>query len=541
MSGKRHTNSTFRYRATRDLTDHGHASKWAHRAGWERSAIRISFTTVTLAILYGYFTNRNVTIDSLIGAGAVLSVLASVRARFAWVNYGHHRKVVRPLYQTMTMITQVNTTQPHMQAYGVSHKRYITVPRNYRDPKARIKFMVPETWEAQPAQVKRLNDLIERRLGGDWDALTHLNTWPPYIEFAPSPAPPAKLSFADMKAILDAGTQNQIIIGKGTHDRIISIDLDSESPHVCVSSGTGGGKSALLRVIIAYLIHHGVERIDIIDPKRISHAWAKGIPGVFIHRTMAEQMAALSDFRKRMEARYEELEHNDNATFPRHVLVIEEQNSWINYAKTYWDDYRNELDSNERGRTPKANPAINDLAYCLFQGRQAKQNIVSVFQSMSANAAGGRDLRENYGARILMRYSPQTWTMLVGTRPIPRSSKIPGRARYILGNEDREIQMILVNEADAKAYALAGIRTEPAAKFDALTDVPADGAGSDEPEPMLTLREMVEAGIIPVRYSTATRARTRAGDTFPNGEPSPIGTLYRPSDVRGWFAKRGKK
>lgn len=537
----RTTNYTFIHRATRDISEHGRASRWAHRAGYERATVRIIATAVTLAILYGYFTSRTLTIDAVTGALSALTVFGIVRARFAIRNHGHYRKVVRPMYQTMTQITQINSLTIHHQAYGDNPKRHLRIPVNYRDPKARIRFMVPQSWEARPQMIRQLNDLVERRLGGDWDAIPHLHAYPPYIEFAPSPAPPKALTFADMKAVMDAGRENEIIVGKGTHDKVITIDLDSESPHVAISMGTGGGKSSLLRVIVAYLIHHGVERIDIIDPKRVSHNWAKGIPGVYIWRTMAEQMSAVADFRKRMEARYDELDRNENAVFPRHVLVIEEQNSWIEYAKTYWEDYRSELDSAERGKTPRRNPVISDLAYCLFQGRQARMNIFSVFQRMSASASGGGDMRENYGAKILARYSPQTWAMLVGTRPVPRSSRIPGRGRFVLGDEDREIQMILMGEADAKGYALAGIRPEAHAEpFDALRDVPADNAGSDD-VPAMSLREMCDAGLIPVRYSAAKRARTRAGDKFPSGTKTPNGLLYEPDAVKRYFANRANR
>jgi hypothetical protein len=539
MSGARHTNYTFRYRATRDLTNHGRASKWAHRAGYERASIRIGATAITLAILYGYFTNRAITEDTLAGAFAGLIIGLSIRGKYAFANHKHHKRVVRPLYQTITQITAMNTIPSDIHAYGANHKRVLTVPRNYRDEKARIRLMVPQTWEANPALIKRIADLIERRLGGDWDAHPNLHQYPPFIEFAPSPSPPKSLSFKEMRAVLDSGKPNEIIIGKGTHNRTVTIELDAESPHVAISMGTGGGKSALLRVIVSYLIHHGVTRIDIVDPKRVSHDWAKGIPGVHIHRTMAEQMAAISAFRKRMEVRYEELGDDAEREFPREVLVIEEQNSWMSYAKTYWDDYRNELDSQQRGKVSKANPAISDLAYILFQGRQARMNVISVFQSMSASAAGGRDLRENYGAKILARYSPQTWTMLVGTRPIPRSSRIPGRARYVLGDEDREIQMILVSAEDAKAYALETARADAdMSTVDPLLTVSADGAGSDEPEPAMTLREMCDAGIVPIRYSAAKRARTRAGVNFPSGKRSPVGTVYDPRIVRAHFEAR---
>jgi hypothetical protein len=482
---------------------------------------------VTIAILYGFITSETITLDSLLGAMAGATVGGIIRSRYAYATYKHHKHVVRPLYETATLITGASTVHAH--SHGDNHKRYLTVPRNYRnDPKAKIRLIVPPTWEARGPDVKRVGDLFNRKLGGQWDINPVLTAVPPYLELRPSPSPPGSLTFPEMRAILEKGSPNRLIIGKGTHDSVIDIDLDSDAPHVALSIGTGGGKSSLLRLIVAYLIRHGVERVDIIDPKRVSHNWAKGIPGVFIHKTMAEQMSAVAAFRKRMEKRYEELEEDDSLKFPRHVLVIEEQNSWMS-----------ELDSKERGKTPKRNPAIGDLAYCLFQGRQACMNVFSVFQSMSAEAAGGRDMRENYGAKILARYSPQTWKMLVGTSPAPRSSRINGRGRYALGNTDAEVQFCLITDDEAIEYALTG--TTARVTGEPLTTVSADGAGSDEPEPAMSLREMCDAGIIPLKYSAAKRARTRAGDNFPRGERTPVGTVYDPAAVLAWHSGSRRK
>lgn len=541
MDGSRRTNATFRYRATRDLTDHGRAGKWSHRAGWERAAYRVSATALTLAILYGYFTARTITVDTLAGAGAVLCVLGVMRAKYAWANFGHDRRVVKPMYQTITQITSANVHPAHVQAPNANHKRYLTVPRNYRDDKARVRYVVPQTWEAEPGQVKRINALITRRLGGDWDTIPHLNEYPAYLEFIPSPAPPKAVAFADVIRTIEQSKDSEIVLGIGTHSHIAAIDLDSEAPHIALSMGTGGGKSSLLRLIIIQLIRKGCERIDIIDPKRLSHNWAKGIPGVFIHRTMVEQMEAVAAFRKEMENRYEALTEDDTLVFPRWALIVEEQNSFMEYAKTYWEDYRNELTSQERGKVPKRNPVIGNLAYILFQGRQARMNVVSVFQRMSASASGGGDMRENYGAKILARYSAQTWKMLVGTTPVPRSSRINGRGRYALGDEDHEVQFAFVNEADAKGYGLQHAQAVSVPGFDALRDVPADNAGADEPIAPMTLREMCDAGIVPVKYGSAKRARTRAGDGYPKGKGSPVGTVYDPREVTAWHEARGKQ
>jgi hypothetical protein len=534
LSGARHTNYTFRHRATRDLTNHGHASRWAHRAGWERATIRIVASAVTLAILYGYLTNRVVTVDACLGALAGATIGLGVRARYAFRVSRHHRRIVRPMYQSMSQVVGGTTIAAHSQAYGDDHKRYLRVPLNYRDPKARVRYMVPPTWEGDSGSVRRLGAIVAKRLGGDWDVMHHSTAWPPYVEFMPSPEPPRSLAFSDIAAKIERTRDSEIIIGMGTHNRMVTIDLDSESPHVALSMGTGGGKSSLLRLIVIQLIRKGCERIDIIDPKRVSHSWAKSIPGVYIHRTMADQIQAVSDFRKRMEARYEALERDDTLTFPRQALLIEEQNSFMSYAKTYWEDYRNGLPKEEKDITPKRPPVIGDIAYILFQGRQACMNVFSVFQRMSASASGGGDMRVNYGAKVLARFDHQAWMMLVGTRPIPRSSRIPGRGRFVLGDDDREVQFAFIGDDEATEYGMRYAKRIPAGS-DPLMTVPADNAGADDAGAPMTLREMCDAGIIPIRYSAAKRTRSRAGEDFPSGVATPIGTAYEPAVIQQFF------
>lgn len=546
MNGRARTNATWLHWSTHEKTEHQRSAVWHHRPGWHRTSWRTGTLVFLLAFLYGCAADRSVTLTAflVLACAAVPGGLWLAWHRFR--NWHHHERTVKPLYQTSTLVTGTNAVYPH--PHGHSHKRYIKVPRNYRNDKnARIRLVVPATWDSNGGQQKRLLDLVSQRLGGDWD-MTPVNyrAWPPYLEFFPSPAPPDRLLFEDIRAALDKGSIDKLIIGMGVHERIIEIDLDSDAPHIAISMGTGGGKSSLLRLIIAYLIHHGVERIDIIDPKRVSQNFAKNIPGVYIWRTMAEQMEAVHNFRLRMESRYDALDTDDALTFPRHVLIIEEQNSFVSYARTYWDDYRAELDPKDRGKVPRRTPVISDLAYILNQGRQACMNVVSVFQRMSASASGSGDMRENYGAKIIARYSPQTWRLLVGTTPVPRSSRINGRARFVLGDEDHLIQMPYARQKkasdwpglpesewrdEAYDYAMAGI---------AACQPDPDPDPVPQPDPPVTLREAIDTGVIPMKYAAAKRARSRAlaNGGFAAGISGPAGTLYNPADLRAWFESR---
>lgn len=570
LDGIHRTDATFLRRATRDLTLRGRASHWHHQEGYKRASWRIGIALVIAIIFCGLAVNQTATVIGLIISAIAGSAFGTWRGRISLLDWSHHRKLVIPLYQTSTLITGQSVV--FGRSHGDNHKKYIHVPRDFRtNDKARIRFVVPETWEAQPGQQARLRTLITQRLGGDWDMIPKLTEYPPSIEFVKSPAPPDKVTFADIKSALEKGSLNIIILGIGTRDKIISINLDSESPHIAISMGTGGGKTSLIRLIVAYLMRHGCERIDIIDPKRVSHNWARDIPGVYIHRTMTKQMEAIHNFRLRMESRYDALDTDDTLTFPRHVLIIEEQNSWMGYAQTYWADYRRGLEPAERGKVPPRNPAVADLGFCLFQGRQANMNIFSIYQRQSAAASGGGDLRENYGALLAARMKPQTWKILTGSSQMPKEarSRINGRGIFVLGDEYHPVQFAYLREAkekdwpgvprerwidEAYEYAMSGVRaradqngqgTEPGNLVSvpepaSQPDMPGSrGDGSDEP---VTLREAIDAGIVPMRYPALRKARQRAerDGNFPAGIPGSAGTAYKPSDLRAWFATRGR-
>lgn len=581
LDGIRRTDATFLYRSTRDLTPHGRASRWHHQEGYKRAAWRVGTAAVILWTVYGLAVDRLATAIGLMLAGIAGSAFGIIRGRIAMLDWSHHRKLVIPLYQTSTLITGQSVV--FGRSHSDSHKKYIHVPRDYRtDDNTRIRFIVPETWEAQPSQQTRLRDLVARKLGGDWDFIPKLTEYPPSIEFIKSPAPPDKVTFADIKPALEKGSLNVLILGIGTRDKIISIDLDSESPHIAISMGTGGGKSSLIRLIVAYLIRHGCERIDIVDPKRVSQNWAKHIPGVYIHRTMTKQMEAIHNFRLRMESRYDALDTDDTLTFSRHVLIIEEQNSWMGYAKLHWADYRRSLEPAARGKVSPQNPAISDLGFCLNQGRQANMNIFSIYQRQSAAASGGGDLRENYGCLLAARMKPPTWKILTGSSQMPKEarSRVNGRGVFVLGDEYHPVQFAYLREAkekdwpglprdkwtdEAYEYAMSGVRaradrsaapagvfvagevierSEPEPGSPVSVPMPADASESrgDRLEEPVTLREATDAGVVPMRYAALRKARLRAvrEGSFPTGIPGPAGTVYRPSDLRAWFAARGR-
>jgi hypothetical protein len=257
-------------------------------------------------------------------------------------------------------------------------------------------------------------------------------------------------------------------------------------------------------------------------------------------------MTAIHNARLVMDSRYDALDTDDSLVFSRHVLIIEEQNSLIEDLEQYWDDYRRELSSEERGRTSRINPAITDLRYILNKGRQSRINVISIYQRMSARAAGGGDARSQYGAKILARFDHQTWKMLVGTTPVPRSSRIPGRAIFVLGDEQSAVQRAYAGIAKPdgsadkegiarlRAFALNDTTDAGGVRPDAITVL--DMATGD-PAELVTLREACESGTVSLRYGALVKARSRDPE-FPAGIARGNAVAYRTSDLASWEANR---
>jgi hypothetical protein len=518
LDGDRRTNATFWQHADRDLTTHGRAGPWAHKRHAERAAWRIGILTAMIAALYGLTVAHRLTVW-LLGIGLIIgTIVGTYRLVIGIRNWRHTRRIVAPLYSTLAPLAG--------HPSGDHHARYLKVPRDFAsNDNAKVRLNLSPLWEGTINQQKAVSTLIARRLNGDWNAAWYPHAIPPYMEMMHAPKPPDEVRFTDFRRYMDASEPNIIPLGLGTSRSLQSIDLDKEAPHTALSMGTGAGKTSLMALIIAYLINKGVERIDVINTKRAGYAWCKNLPGVYVHDTMSTQIEAIHNVRMLMESRNDALLTNDSLRFSRHVLIIEEQNSWIDYAKQYWEDKRQELDQKERQNMSKRNPAISDIGFILFQGRQSCVNVISLFQRMSARAAGGGDMRDQYGAVIIARSSPQAWKILVGTTPVPKEirSTRAGRGMFIMNGEAHPVQLAYITRDEAIEYALATGR---------ITGGPGSPI-SDSGNERFTLREIAESNIIPISYGALRKAKQRDKEF-----PAAMNGGYTESEMKTWYQNR---
>jgi hypothetical protein len=560
LDGQRRTDATFLLPASQALTVHGRACRWAWRPGWQRASVRLAVVLVLSGAAYGYLFDRTATVAAAFAALAVTTGWQAYTTYRTLRLWSHRRRVIYPVWFILAGIVgyPLNESRylsvPHVFA-GLPHyskrerpDKFLTIPRDYQtNDKTVVRFDLPYTWEAEDRDKARVTRTLARHLGGDWSATWSTDTSPKFVALCHQPRPPKSVTLAEFIAHVDSVPDSSLALGIGASGQLIAINLDSDAPHIALSMGTGGGKSDTVALIIAMLVRRGCERIDVIDPKRVSHNWARGLPGVYIHRYVAGQMEAIHNARLRMDSRYDAMDADDAQAFSRQVIIIEEQNSLMQDLKDYWSEYRASLDSAERAKCPRENPAIADLRYILNKGRQCRINVISIYQRMSAPATGGGDARENYGAKILCRCSSQTWKILVGTRMLPMS-RIPGRAYVIIGEDIREVQRAHAGiskpdgSADKEAtarlrdFALNGQPDTARTDSPRVTTVTADSAPDDASE-LVTLAEACQTGIIPMKYGAIQKARKRDRE-FPAAVPRGCALAYRAGDLRAWHANR---
>ena len=59
----------------------------------------------------------------------------------------------------------------------------------------------------------------------------------------------------------------RLLLGVGSHNRGVSVNLDSDTPHIMLSVPSGGGKSVAVALLACQVLHNGGQ-VALIDLKR---------------------------------------------------------------------------------------------------------------------------------------------------------------------------------------------------------------------------------------------------------------------------------
>jgi len=540
--GKIRTDAGLLRPGVRVMTPTGHTTRWAHRPRLHRAGIRWAVVLTIASICIGLIAD---TWATLVGLSTFLVLVLIVGAWQSWRKLralNHQRKIVRPM---------ANALAPALEMPAHEVRKALVIPVKWSKPDTQLELTVGAAWSATPARQEFIEREIGQRLPGvEWGASYRLGSTPRRILLTPLPSPPRIVSMDSVLAAIEATPQGKPLIGVDSRGNPVHIDLDRETPHIGLSIGTGGGKSDFLKLIIMQMLSKGVERIVVIDPKGGSQKWAEDeigrtvVPGIEIYYDLEDQWQAIEDFRNRMEDSYRVWRSDRRQQFSREVLILEEQNDFAAESLSHWKKVRDKKD-------PTMPPPFDHTGRILFKGRQANRNVFSVYQRMSVQATGGLgDIRDQYGTKIMGRFSPSAWDSLVGSRPRGKSSTIPGRMITITGQEHRVIQAPYATDAEALDYVFSHGLTRVAQPLSLDMAAPVEAGQSDQEQsdsdrsdtaerPVLklvtsrrTLIEHAERQTVPLSYKALSKRRQR-DPGFPEG----VNKTYTDSEIRSWYAE----
>lgn len=417
---------------------------------------------------------------------------------------------MKPLSRQLETLLDVHVDTP---------SDWLTVPMDYaKESTSGTKLMVPPELPLGADQETAVARVLRNKLGIDaMEATWYRMGAEPYVVCKPEPQAPLSCSMADVAEHIRNAKETAPVVGLTRNSTVVTLNLDDDSPHVLISAGSGGGKSVLAKALIAQFLRNGA-KVVIFDRKRISHKWAKDLPGVRYFRDAPEihhellELAAEGDRRNRLT------DHQDVPDVGQRIVVVfEEMNATMNKLKAYWEDVREKDDV-------KRSPALESLGDLVNMGRQVSMNVVAIGQRIETRTLGGGDIRESFGIRCLARYTMQTWKMLCAEIwPMPRKSRVRGRWQIVFGGESVSTQVVFMTDSEAQSLAVE--RVDQADKA-GTPDLGTDG--------LATLREIFGDG-----YDRLRKASARS-DVFP--EPAVRSTnggahLYERVAVDRWVGK----
>ncbi|MFB7918047.1 hypothetical protein [Streptomyces sp. NPDC056061] len=255
---------------------------------------------------------------------------------------------------------------------------------------------------------------------------------------------PTMLSFSapDLREQIEALPEGTALIGISTDGRAIAVDLDAECPHVLVCTASGGGSTTLLRSLTAQFLHQGAHAL-VLDPKRISHLWAKGLPTVTHRGNVAGIHDALVGLGDEM-ARRLTLTDTELDAAPRLIVSMDSAPSALRQLTRYWETFRSKDD-------PRMSPAVSALEAALYTGRAARVHVI--LDGTPSTSILGAAPHEMFGTVILARVTTTTWQRLAPLAgPAPKSSRHRGRGHVIQHGEVHETQTIWMTDADVVTW-----------------------------------------------------------------------------------------
>ncbi len=257
---------------------------------------------------------------------------------------------------------------------------------------------------------------------------------------------PDVLDFEKAFRLINDTPEGSSFLGVDGSFKPITVSLDSDSPHVLIVASTGGGKSTVVRSILAPAIAKGALGV-ILDVKQCSHRWAYGADKIGYAMTLPEIGNALVELGREVHRRNQIIRDWPGSVEtapvgPRIVVAFEETNATMTQLK--------ELDKRVSKGAYKATEALNDV---LLLGRAAKVHMAAVMQFPDFRILP-QAMVEQFNARIMIRYTKNAWTKIAWDAGLPQAAPThDGRGMVVWGGKAREGQLLTLTEQECRAMA----------------------------------------------------------------------------------------
>jgi hypothetical protein len=430
--------------------EHRVALRWHHLPRWGRSGIALAVT----AVVYGLLAQRAVTLSLL--AVLAFAALAAGAWQCAYFIRGwrHERHYVRPLERTLVhKIRQV----PESVEVDVSHDKDTGA---VEVKSVRVEW--PPDAEIGTDEQRLVLDAVTARLPIDApEQAWNLKGRQRLAVFTPSEPPPFPVSWEDVAQAVARLAANELLFGIGKHGAIIKAAY-SDSPHLMIPGGSGGGKSNLAAVLLLVEMLRG-SIIFNLDPKWTSHLWLQDLPNVINAHSTEDLHVALTWLGTELKRRTRVAHASANGTGrirgsvgPRIIALCEELNYGMPDLKELWQEMR------AQDKTlPKRSTAIAGLAGVSCAGRASDIHAWLIAQLMTVESTGVKDstIRTNAGIKAMVRWDSSGWPLACGKSvPMPPPTAIPGRIQLVTGDACREaqvpyLQLVAGENADAEELA----------------------------------------------------------------------------------------
>src|SRR5262249_54335732 len=128
-------------------------------------------------------------------------------------------------------------------------------------------------WPADERDKQRLIAIASQKLGIEAPETRWRLAGPaPMLMLEQSQPPPGLVEYDDVVQAVERAAAHELVIGIGKRDAVVKASLKTDSPHLAINTGTGGGKSNLAAFWLVQRLPRG-DIAMVLDSKWFSHPW----------------------------------------------------------------------------------------------------------------------------------------------------------------------------------------------------------------------------------------------------------------------------